>query len=123
MSDMSVSFDANLCAASLAAYSSPATFVAGGDVHAVVTQRLDATVIAFRGTVPTSWEDWFRDFAVWPARIADHPTLGRCHEGFISGAEAILDQLRGTPMPAQAEGEAETEPGLEAELPSPATCR
>ncbi len=101
MSDMSLSFDANLCAASLAAYSSPATFVAGGDVHAVVTQRLDATVIAFRGTVPSSWEDWFRDFAGWPARIADHPTLGRCHEGFISGAEAILDQLRGILSPSR----------------------
>jgi hypothetical protein len=101
MPDPSLAFDADLCALALAAYATPATFIAAGDVHAVVTQRLGTTVIAFRGTVPTSWEDWFRDFAAWPDRVTNHTSLGRCHDGFITGAEAILQQLRGILSPSR----------------------
>jgi hypothetical protein len=94
MPDPSLAFDADLCAASAAAYTSAPTIVAAGDVHAVATWRGDTMVVAFRGTVPTSWEDWFRDFAAWPERVVNHPTLGACHDGFLTGAEAILPQLR-----------------------------
>lgn len=87
--------DADLCRASVSAYSAPATFIADGDVHAVVTARGDLTVIALQGTVPTDWRDWFRDFAAWPELLIDHPSLGPCHAGFVSGAEAILQQVRG----------------------------
>ena len=85
--------DLILCSAAQSAYSTPATFIAGGDVHAVVTDHDGLTVVAFRGTVPTSWDDWFRDFAAWPYRIAEHPHLGLCHEGFLRGAVDILPQL------------------------------
>lgn len=101
MPDPSLAFDAHLCASALAAYATPASFVAGGDVHAVVTQTGDLTVIAFRGTVPSDWEDWFRDFAAWPYRIVNHPSLGFCHEGFIAGAAAILQPLRGILSPSR----------------------
>lgn len=85
--------DIALCAASAAAYVTPAT-IAVGDVHAVLTQADNLTIVAFRGTVPTSWSDWFRDFAAWPARVVDHPALGCCHDGFIMGADALLPALR-----------------------------
>ncbi len=87
--------DLVLCGAAQSAYSAPATFIAGGDVHALVTEHDDMTIVAFRGTVPTSWDDWFRDFAAWPYRIAEHPRLGMCHEGFLRGAVDILPQLTG----------------------------
>jgi hypothetical protein len=51
--------DSTLCALAAAAYVSPAT-VAVSDVHAVITSIDGLTVVAFRGTVPTSWCDWFR---------------------------------------------------------------
>jgi hypothetical protein len=93
MSDDDYSLDADLCQASLAAYSAPASFVVS-DVHVVVSTTHDLTVIAFRGTVPTSWQDWFRDFAAWPEQLLDHPSLGPCHAGFVSGAEDILPKVR-----------------------------
>jgi hypothetical protein len=85
--------DISLCAAAAASYSTTAS-VEVGDVHAVLTLLGGLTVVAFRGTVPTSWEDWFRDFSAWPARVVDHPTLGLCHDGFVMGAEAILPLLQ-----------------------------
>jgi predicted lipase len=84
--------DIALCSAAAAAYTIPATIFVS-DVHAVITMVDGISTVAFRGTVPSSWTDWFRDFAAWPNRIADHPALGFCHDGFISGAEAILPQL------------------------------
>jgi predicted lipase len=84
--------DIALCAAAAAAYTTPATFFVG-DVHAVITTIDGIAVVSFRGTVPSSWADWFRDFAAWPDHVADHPALGFCHNGFITGAEAILPQL------------------------------
>ena len=91
---MTDALDLWLCGAAQAAYSAPATFLAGGDVHAIVTDHDGLTVVSFRGTVPTSWEDWFRDFAAWPHTDVDHPQLGRCHEGFLSGALAMLPLLQ-----------------------------
>ena len=84
--------DAELCAAAAAAYVSPATF-AVSDIHAVVTSIGGLIVVAFRGTVPTSWRDWFRDIDAVPTPVMDHPRLGYCHRGFMSGAEAILPLL------------------------------
>ena len=83
-----------LCGAAQSAYSTPATFLAGGDVHAIVTDHDGLTVVSFRGTVPSSWHDWFRDFAAWPHTDVTHPQLGRCHEGFLSGALAMLPLLQ-----------------------------
>ena len=84
--------DAQLCAAAAAAYAMPATF-AVSDIHAVVAAIDGLTVVAFRGTVPTSWRDWFRDIDAVPTPVMDHPRLGLCHRGFMSGAEAILPML------------------------------
>ena len=84
--------DTQLCAAAAAAYVSPATF-AVSDIHAVVTAVGGLTVVAFRGTVPTSWRDWFRDVDAVPTPVMDHPRLGLCHRGFMGGAEAILPML------------------------------
>ena len=84
--------DVQLCAAAAAAYVTPATF-AVSDIHAVVTAIDGMTVVAFRGTVPTSWRDWFRDVDAVPTPVMDHPRLGLCHRGFMGGAEAILPML------------------------------
>ena len=70
----------------------PATF-AVSDIHAVVTSIDNMSIVAFRGTVPTSWRDWFRDVDAVPTPVMDHPRLGCCHRGFMSGAEAILPLL------------------------------
>ena len=86
--------DTVLCAAALAAYSTPATF-AWQDVHAVLSEVDGVAIVAFRGTVPSSWEDWFRDCAAWPCMLTDHPIIGPCHTGFANGADALLHQLRG----------------------------
>lgn len=89
--------DVQLCQLSQNAYLAAAdtgiVLDAGGDVHAVVTPLDGIQVVAFRGTVPASWEDWFRDLEAWPHASIDHPLLGRCHEGFLSGAEAILPKI------------------------------
>ena len=84
--------DAALCAAAAVAYASAAT-VAVGDVHAVLSRVDGLTVVAFRGTVPSSWADWFRDIDAVPTPVRDHPRLGLCHRGFADGAEAILPLL------------------------------
>src|SRR5690349_8469481 len=91
-SPLSYISDTALCAAAAAAYTQAAT-MAVGDVHVVITQVDNVTIVAFRGTVPTSWMDWFRDFYAWPERLTDHPALGFCHDGFVSGADAILPKL------------------------------
>lgn len=85
--------DIALCAAASAAYAQPST-LAVSDVHVVISEVDGIRVVAFRGTVPTSWQDWFRDFAAWPTHVMDHLSLGCCHDGFVTGAEAILPQLR-----------------------------
>lgn len=85
--------DLDLCRASALAYSKAPT-LAVGDVHAVLTPMDGHTVVAFRGTVPTSWQDWFRDADAFPTPVADHPRLGLCHRGFVTGAESILPLLR-----------------------------
>jgi fermentation-respiration switch protein FrsA (DUF1100 family) len=82
--------DTTLCAAAASAYTLPADLVAG-DVHAVFSLAGRVTTVAFRGTVPTSWEDWLRDL---DCRPREHPALGTCHGGFLGGAEALLPALR-----------------------------
>ncbi len=85
--------DRELAALAAAAYVD-APSCAAGDVHACLTEREDALVVAFRGTVPTNWADWWRDFQAWPHAARDHPDLGPCHDGFLSGVEAIWPLLR-----------------------------
>lgn len=85
--------DTELCVLAAAAYTTPATCVAGNDVHAVVTVRNGLTLVGFRGTVPTDWRDWFRDIDAVPTPVMDHPRLGLCHQGFVTGAAAILPLL------------------------------
>lgn len=79
-----------LCTASAAAYIAPATFIAAGDVHVVLSEIDGALVIAFRGTEPDCLEDWLRDFDAIPM---DGGPLGTCHRGFLSGAQAALPEL------------------------------
>ena len=86
--------DLDLCGYAAAAYTSPATFVVAGDVYCVVTDTPNATIFSFRGTVPTSLEDWERDVYAWPTELPDHPRLGRLHSGFARGADAALEPLR-----------------------------
>ena len=90
-SPLSIS-DTALCSAAALAYSQAPT-IAVGDVHAIITTIDGISIVAFRGTVPTSWADWFRDFAAWPDRLKNHPALGYCHDGFVTGADAVLPLL------------------------------
>jgi alpha-beta hydrolase superfamily lysophospholipase len=85
-----VSEDATLCAAAMASYGVAPTWVAGGDVRAVVSCSAWSVVVAFPGTRPAVWQDWRRDFDAIPVEDED---LGWCHGGFLSGALAILPQL------------------------------
>ena len=92
--------DAALCAIAAAAYLRPAQIIAG-DVHVLTEETGGVLVISFRGTVPSSWLDWFRDCAAWPVQVRDHPQVGLCHAGFIGGAEDVLDALLGLLTPAR----------------------
>jgi fermentation-respiration switch protein FrsA (DUF1100 family) len=71
-------------------YGAQATVVAG-DVHAVITQAPGVAVVAFRGTVPSSWADWLRDFEAWPVR---HEGMGWCHRGFLDGGMDLWPALQ-----------------------------
>ena len=58
-------------------------------VNARVTRGDDDTlIVAFRGSVTA--EDWARDFIFSPIVDRAHPQLGRCHAGFLDGAESML---------------------------------
>ena len=88
--------DVTLCLAASAAYYVTPTFSAACDINIVLTTVDNTIIVAFRGTEPTSLDDWLRDFDALPI---DTLKIGICHEGFLTGAEAVLDfllaQLRG----------------------------
>ena len=86
--------DFALCGMARDAYAEAPTLVAAGDVHAVVRDIAGMPVVAFRGTVPLSWADWLRDFASWPHTDRGHPALGRCHDGFLTGALSVFPGLQ-----------------------------
>jgi hypothetical protein len=67
------------------AYTFSQTFTIG-DVHAAITDIQGYRVVAFRGTIPSSWRDWLRDFYEIPSF---HDGLGWCHAGFLDGAEDL----------------------------------
>jgi hypothetical protein len=92
MPDQSLAFDADLCSFVTASYDLTPTLVAG-DVRVVLTEKNGITFAAFPGTRPDHWEDWFTDFSAWPSHLVDHPEVGRCHDGVITGAEAIFQQF------------------------------
>lgn len=76
------------------AYYTTSTLVAAGDVHVVLSEIEDTTIVAFRGTKPNDIEDWFRDFSAWPHEDKEFPGLGYCHTGFLTGAVAIFPDLK-----------------------------
>ena len=63
------------------------------DLRAVVYERGELLVVTVRGTVPTSFADWERDVSGWPVMAVQHPLLGHCHSGFLTGAEGLLTTL------------------------------
>jgi hypothetical protein len=81
--------DSQIAALAAAAYTAAPTWQAG-DVHAVRVDVPDLTVVAWRGTVPTSLDDWLRDVDAVPTW---HPQLGICHRGFLTGAEALMPAI------------------------------
>jgi len=60
-----------------------------------ITVAADGTtaIVAFRGSVTVL--DWLRDFLFAPVAVRAHPQLGRCHAGFLNGAESIADAVAG----------------------------
>jgi predicted lipase len=82
--------DLDLVKACADTYGLPPTLpvpVTGTDVR--ITQAADgAWIAAFRGSV--TLEDWLRDFFFAPVVAREHPQLGRCHAGFLDGAESVV---------------------------------
>jgi hypothetical protein len=81
--------DRQLADLSAAAYTARPTWV-HEDVHACLTEVGGVLVVAFRGTVPDSLEDWLRDFSVIPAWGGP---LGEVHDGFFKGASALQEPI------------------------------
>lgn len=73
---------ARLCAASYDP--APAgTIYDHGEFRAIVTDG----VCTVRGTVPTDWDDWRADFAIWASTCRTHPALGPIPAGALAVAE------------------------------------
>jgi predicted lipase len=77
-------------------YRSPPTLpVPVTGVNCRITAEFDngdgGIVVAFRGSVTV--QDWLRDFFFAPIAVREHAQLGRCHAGFLDGAESILEAL------------------------------
>lgn len=84
--------DADLCALAAGAYLPQmvgTNLIDWYDVRAVVTKN----VVAIRGTVPDNWQNWFRDLAVHPVPLYNHPRLGLCASGAVEAAEALSARL------------------------------
>ena len=79
-----------------ARYLLPATLpVPVSGVHVGITTAADGQtlIVAFRGSVTVL--DWLRDFFFAPVTVREHPQLGRCHAGFLNGAESVADAVAG----------------------------
>jgi Lipase (class 3) len=71
---------------------------------AVAAKRI--TLVAFRGTNPKSFFEWFKDFSTLPVNISWAPNAGVVHEGFLSvydSARPSLQALMATLPPADGE--------------------
>lgn len=81
---------AQLCADT---YTEPPTLVVPrtGTDCCVSTEPDGTAIVAFRGSVTA--EDWARDFICAPVVDRAHPRLGRCHAGFLDGAESIVNEV------------------------------
>jgi hypothetical protein len=78
---------AQRCAATYTAAPTLPVPVTGTDC--CVTTEADGTlVVAFRGSVTA--EDWARDFICAPLADREDTQLGRCHAGFLDGAESVV---------------------------------
>lgn len=88
-----------ICNKVAASYALPPTVTVAGDVRLVMSRVNGVLVVSFPGTRLTSAEDILRDLATWPVDVPNHPKLGRCHEGFVSGAEAALPILQALTEP------------------------
>jgi hypothetical protein len=60
--------------------------------RAVITRLPDCTVVSVRGTANPA--GWWSDFMIRGAVAREHPQLGTCEDGFLSGAEALWSVLR-----------------------------
>lgn len=79
-----------------ATYLLPATLpVPASGAYVRITTAADGatSIVAFRGSVTVL--DWLRDFFFAPVEVRAHPQLGRCHAGFLDGAESIADAVGG----------------------------
>jgi hypothetical protein len=86
-----------------ATYLLPATLpVPASGAYVRITTAADGvtSIVAFRGSVTVL--DWLRDFFFAPVAVRAHPQLGRCHAGFLDGAEssadAVADAVRAGPF-------------------------
>ncbi len=85
--------DLELAQACAATYSSPASLPvpsSGAYVRITATAQGDK-IVAFRGSVTA--EDWARDFICAPIVDREDPQLGRCHAGFLDGAESVTGSI------------------------------
>lgn len=62
-----------------------------GDIRAVVTEMDGFVVIAVRGTIPDSLQNWIRNIDALPS--FEHPQLGVCHSGFMGAADGLMPLL------------------------------
>jgi Lipase (class 3) len=63
-----------------------------GPDRAIITRFSDCTLIAIRGTDNPA--GWWSDFRINGGKAKDHPQLGTCEEGFLTGAEALWAVLQ-----------------------------
>lgn len=70
-----------------AAYRGPWSGRVALDCEYDLLPRESEVVVVMPGTNPRDALDWIRDFRAWPRRF---DTVGICHAGFGSGAEAVF---------------------------------
>ncbi len=61
--------------------------------YVVISTASDGETLLVTNRGSKTWQDWLRDFLFQPIETREHPQLGPCHGGFLSGAESIVDQL------------------------------
>lgn len=81
----------NACAATYAAAAPTLPLPPSGCWCCLAPASDGAALFAFRGSVTP--QDWVRDFIFEPITDRVHPQLGRCHAGFLTDAESIVDEI------------------------------
>src|SRR5215471_20753979 len=56
----------------------------------LVGKNASGIIVAFRGTLPTSPEDWFNDLLVEPVSSPGLP--GKVHDGFQTAVQSMMQQ-------------------------------